>query len=114
MYCDGLIHQYIIPSLSSNNCLYNKHDVLLTFVLTGHQRPRLEDLNTHTQWRQLGEQLKVGDYLINIIEHDHPNDCETCYSKVLTKWLENATEASWESLTAAVNNLSSRGKFDSL
>ena len=81
----------------------------------GTQQPKLEDLNNRVvpwwapQWKQLGEQLKVGDHLIRIIEHDHPNDCETCCSKMLTKWLDNTPTASWEDLTTAVNDLSSYG-----
>ena len=85
--------------------------------LAGHQRPRLDDLNNRVvpwwapQWRQLGEQLKVRDHLMNIIEKDHPNDCETCCSKMLTEWLDNTADASWEILSTAVNNLSSCGKI---
>jgi len=89
------------------------HDVHM-FDL-GSQRPKLDDLNNRVvpwwapQWRQLGEQLKVGDHLMRIIEHDYPNDCETCCSKMLTEWLDNTPTASWEDLTTAVNNLPSYG-----
>ena len=48
---------------------------------------------------------------MNIIEHDHPNDCETCCSKMLTEWLDNTTDASWENLTTAVDKLSLHGKI---
>jgi len=57
----------------------------------------------------LGKQLKVDDHLMNIIEYDHPNDCATCCGKMLTEWLDNIPNASWEDLTTAVTNLSSYG-----
>ena len=83
----------------------------------GSQRPKLDDLNNRVvpwwapQWRQLGKLLEVGAHLMNIIEHDHPNDCETCCSKMLTEWLDNTPTASWESLITAVTSLSSFGMF---
>ena len=63
------------------------------------------------QWRQLGKLLKVADHLMNIIEHDHPNDCETCCSKMMTEWLDNNPTASWEDVITAVDNLQSYGMY---
>ena len=40
------------------------------------------------------------------IEHDHPNDCESCCSKMFAEWLDNNPDVSWEDITTAVDNIS--------
>ena len=61
------------------------------------------------KWRQLGTQLKFNHYLMDIIEHDHPYDCETCCSKMFSEWLDINPDASWEDIIHAVDNLLSDG-----
>ena len=55
------------------------------------------------KWRQLGAELGVGDHLMDIIEHDHPNDCETCCRKMLDEWLD--CSSSWDDVIVAVDTL---------
>ena len=89
-------------------------------VGVGKERPTLKDINNHIvpqwapQWRQLGVELNLCDHVMNIIEHDHPNDSETCCSKMLTEWLDNNSAATWGDLNAAMDNLQSDGMFVSV
>ncbi|XP_065898548.1 uncharacterized protein [Dysidea avara] len=85
----------------------------LRTTFKGGGRPRLKDIDNHVvprwapQWRQLGRQLNIADHLMNIIGHDHHNDCETCCSKMLSNWLEQNTSnnVNWDILIDAL------GKF---
>ena len=43
------------------------------------------------QWIQLGKQLGIGQYLLNIIQHDHGRDCVECCSRMLDTWLQENT-----------------------
>ena len=73
----------------------------------------MKDIDNHVvprwapQWRQLGRQLNIADHLMNIIGHDHHNDCETCCSKMLSNWLEQniSNNVNWGILIDAL------GKF---
>ena len=44
---------------------------------------------------------------MNIIEHDHPNNCVECCSKMLSDWLEQNTckDTTWEVLINAIDKL---------
>ena len=57
----------------------------------------------------MGTQFNIDQHLMDIIEHDHPNDCESCCSKMFTDWLDINPAASWEYIITAVDNLSSNG-----
>ena len=48
---------------------------------------------------------------MDIIEHDHPNDCESCCSKMFSEWLDITPVASWEHIITAVDNLLSYGTY---
>ena len=37
-------------------------------------------------------QLNIEEHQMNIIEHDHPNNCEECCSKMLSDWLNLSSE----------------------
>ena len=41
------------------------------------------------------------------IEHDHPDSCERCCSKMILEWLDINPAASWEDIISAVDSLSS-------
>ncbi|XP_065900317.1 uncharacterized protein [Dysidea avara] len=85
----------------------------LRTAFKGGGRPQLKDIDNLVvpswapQWRQLGRQLDIADHLMNIIEHDHHNDCETCCSKMLSNWLsENeSSNISWDVIFNALDNL---------
>ena len=73
----------------------------------------MKDIENHVvvrwapQWRQLGRQLNIEEHQMNIIEHDHPNNCEECCSKMLSDWLEQNTynDTTWEVLIRAIDKL---------
>ena len=62
-----------------------------------------------SKWRQLGTLLKIDQRVMDNIEHDHPNDCERCCGKMLSKWLDITPAASWEDIINAADSLSSDG-----
>ena len=84
----------------------------------GKNKPKVKDIHNHViwnwapKWRQLGTQLNIDQHLMDIIEHDHPNDCEICCSKMFSKWLGSYPTASWEDIITAVDNLSSNGMYE--
>ena len=63
-----------------------------------------------TNWKQLGRNLDLDDHLLNIIETNYPNDCESCCSKVLTEWLDLTPDASWKILNYAVDKIQNEPK----
>ena len=84
---------------------------------TGKEKPKLKDIDNYvvpkwaSKWRQLGAQLKIPRHLMDNIEHDHPNDCESCCSKIFAEWLDNNRAASWEDIINGVDSLSDVGKY---
>ena len=91
--------------------------MLLTVLILylGTERPLLKDCNKHVvpwwapQWRQLGIELDMDHCMMDIIEYNHPNDCERCCLEMLVGWLDKFPTASWEDLIFAVDNLLSFG-----
>ena len=73
----------------------------------------MRDINDHVvtrwapQWIQLAKQLNINQEYINIIQHDHGNDCEGCCSRMLEAWLDRNTHdiATWEILINAIDQL---------
>ena len=90
---------------------------LIVYYYTGKDTPHIKDIDNHvvpklaSKWRQLGTQLNIDQHLMDIIEHDHPNDCESYCSKMFSEWLDNNPTASWEDIITAVDNLSSNGMY---
>ena len=82
-------------------------------IIIGKEKPTMRDTENHVvtkwapQWKQLGRQLNVDQSLINIIQHDHGNDCVECCSRMLEAWLEQNTHdtTTWETLIKAIDNL---------
>ena len=77
------------------------------------QKPEMKDIEDHvvtrlaTQWRQLGKQLNIDQNLLDILQHDYPNDCEECCSRMLDAWLQWNTHANttWGILIDAIDRL---------
>ena len=59
------------------------------------------------KWRNLGTKLNIQQHLMDIIECNHSNDCETCCSKMFSGWLDTNPGACWEDIITAVDSLSS-------
>ena len=57
----------------------------------------MKDIEDHvvtpvaTQWRQLGSQLNIDQNSLDILQHNYPNDCEECCSRMLDDWLDQNT-----------------------
>ena len=58
------------------------------------------------KWRDLGVQLLRPDQenLFNIIAADHPHDVVSCCKRLLKKWLETTTDATWNELIRALRS----------
>ena len=73
----------------------------------------MKDLEEHvvtrfaTQWRQLGYLLNIDQNSLDILQHDYPNDCKECCSRMLDDWLQENTKeiTTWEILINAIDIL---------
>ena len=81
-------------------------------LYTGSDRPSLKDLDDHvvtnvaSKWRDLGVQLLRPDQetILDIIEKDYPHDAASCCKRVLEKWLDKTTDATWNELIRALRS----------
>ena len=66
-----------------------------------------------TQWRQLGEQLNIDQNSLDILQHNYPNDCEECCSRMLADWLDQNTHenTTWGTLIDAFDKVSTGMKI---
>ena len=77
------------------------------------EKPEMKDLEEHvvtmfaTQWRQLGYLLNIDQNSLDILQHDNPNDCKECCSRMLDDWLQENTKenTTWEILINAIDIL---------
>lgn len=87
----------------------------MIFVTVENKRPSLSDISEYVvpylapEWKQLGEKLNIAPNLIDIIEYDRTNDCQTCCREMLAKWLDSNLTACWEDLINAIDNLTIEG-----
>ena len=60
-----------------------------------------------TRWRQLGEHLNIDQNSLDILQHNYPNDCEECCSRMLADWLDKNTHenTTWGALIDAVDKV---------
>ena len=73
----------------------------------------MKDIEDHvvatvaTQWRQLGNQLNVNQNSLDVLQHDYPNNCKECCSRMLADWLDQNTHenTTWEILIDAIHRL---------
>ena len=58
------------------------------------------------KWNDLGVQLLRSDQenRLNIIAVDHPHDAVSCCKRVLEKWLDTTTDATWNQLITALRS----------
>ena len=86
---------------------------MILATLLGKEKPQMKDIEDHvvaavaTQWRQLGNQLKVNQNSLDILQHDYPNNCKECCSRMLADWLDQNTHenTTWEILIDAIHRL---------
>ena len=58
-----------------------------------------------THWRDLGLELTNSDAKLNNIAKDFPHDVEKCCSEMLSYWLKNDPQASWNKLIEALKHI---------
>ena len=86
----------------SNNCMV----FYMSSVYTGNDRPSLKDLYDHVvpnvadKWEDLGVQLLRPDQekMLDVIAADRSHDVVSCCKRVLKKWLDTSTNATWNEL----------------
>ena len=79
---------------------------------TSKPKPKLDDLNklvrpkVARKWQDLGIELlsavENGVAKLDIIRDNYPRDAEACCTEMFKYWLDNADDASWNKLVAAV------------
>ena len=58
-----------------------------------------------SKWHQLGIQLGLSPGLLHTIESNHPRDADRCKTEVLTWWLQNAEQRSWDKIAEALDKI---------
>ena len=77
----------------------------------GYKRPELSDLYKHVvrkyahKWRYLGAFLHFKQAELDIIFSNFRNDSMECCRTLLSKWLQKNTDASWDQLFSAIDDL---------
>ena len=58
-------------------------------------------------WRDLGIRLldKESVYMLKVFEKNHPHDVQRCCSEMLDLWLGRDTDASWNALILALEQI---------
>ena len=82
-------------------------------VHTGHDRPALKLLNKHvrkgvsSKWHDLGLELleQEDEERLNEIECNNPNDVSKCCKEMFQLWLRKCTNATWNQLIEALNQV---------
>ena len=64
------------------------------------------------EWRKIGCELGVGD--LHIIGANHGRDSEKCLSEVLSSWISNERDPSWDKLCNALENAGLQSKAKKL
>ena len=63
-------------------------------------------------WKNIGIELGLQLCILNIIEKNHPLNCEACFLAMIEKWKELTSEnATWSALEVALTNVN-RQKLD--
>ena len=57
------------------------------------------------QWYQLGVQLNVDSCRLDVIKANHPNDVEGAKMGLITEWLNNDPDKSWDKLASALRQI---------
>ena len=63
-------------------------------------------LEVADKWRDLGVQLLLPSHqrILKVLAKDHPHDAATCCKRVLEKWLDTTTDATWNQLIRALKS----------
>jgi len=58
-----------------------------------------------TQWKHIGSKLNISSESLQAVESGYPTNAEMCCVKMLQKWLEVDSEASWDQLHMVISSL---------
>ena len=78
------------------------------YTCAGISRPTLRELNENitphfaAHWRSIGIFLDIIPGELDIIESDHFGNSTECCNRMLAKWLDVDTSASWEKLKDSI------------
>jgi len=74
-------------------------------------KPRLKDLHNlvtplyAVRWREIGSHLGLQNGLLDIIDYDQQHRAEDCCNMVWEHWLDMDSNACWEKVLVAIDNL---------
>jgi len=86
------------------------------YHILAQKKPLMKDIDNFVVWRwasywkQLGRQLNIEECLINNINYDYPNDCVRCCGQMLSNWLEQSSQPTWEKLIHALDKVLENAK----
>ena len=61
------------------------------------------------EWRYLGALLHFEQSELDIINSDYHNDARNCCGRLLSTWLEKVSNATWNQLLSAIDDISNQG-----
>ena len=93
--------------MSTSNSAFSEMDVRITLK---HAEAELRDISG--EWRKISCELGVGD--THIIGANHGSYSERCLSEVLSSWIRNERNPSWNKLCNALENAGLRIKAKKL
>ena len=67
------------------------------------------ELNKHLikyceMWKSIGYKLGLEDYVVSVIQCDHPTQTVECFKEILQKWLKQDMRPTWSTLELAITN----------
>ena len=87
------------------------------YISIEYKRPELRDVYRYvvpeyaSKWRYLGALLHFKEAELEIIFSNFRHDSEECCRDLLSRWLETYSDASWDQLLSAIDNLPPLSKF---
>ena len=66
------------------------------------------------KWYELGIQLDFKASHLDVIADDHPHKAERAKIRLISEWLQNDREASWDKLAAALRQMGHQNLSDAI
>ena len=66
------------------------------------------------KWYELGVQLDFEESRLDIISEDHPNNAGRAKIRLISEWLKNDREASWDKLAVALRLMGHQNLSDAI
>ena len=84
---------------------------ILLYISIEYKRPELRDVYKYVvpeyahEWRDLGVLLNFKQPELEIIFRDFRNDSRECCKRLLCRWLQKSSNATWHQLFLAIDDL---------